>query len=95
MRYRNGNFYDIIQSRENKLKPKVGDSDCGFFVIKSSIVKNKLKHLIKRNLIITSETKEIDFLKSFKYLKKIGNVQLTSSKNYKDTIGVNFLEDLI
>ena len=58
-------------------------------------MKNKLKYLIKRNLIITSETKEIDFLKSFKYLKKIGNVQLTSSKNYKDTIGVNFLEDLI
>ena len=86
IRDRTGNFDDIIQSRETNIKPEVGESDCGFFVIKSSIVKNKLKYLIKRNLIITSKTKEIDFLKSFKYLKKIGNIHLTSSKNYKDAI---------
>ena len=63
-------FYDILQSREQKLKNKKGFSDCGFFVVKTKKTKNYLNQLIKSKKIISKMTKEIDFLKSFKFLKK-------------------------
>lgn len=91
----NGNFKDIIQTRETNKITKIGYSDCGFFVINSFIVQNRLKLLIKKNLITTNKTKEIDFLKSFKYLSKIGNILTLKAKNYKDTIGINYLKDVI
>ena len=45
---------------------KMGESDCGFFVFKSKIVKEKLKFLIKKKLILTKKTKEMkrNFTKS-------------------------------
>ena len=95
LRDKNKKFKDILQTREFNKKIKLGESDCGFFVFRSGIVKEKLKILIKKKLIITKKTKEIDFLKSFKFIKKHGNVDVVKAKSYRDTIGVNFLEDLI
>ncbi len=89
------NFKNIIQTRETNKKVKVGESDCGFFVFQSKIIRRKLKFLIKKKLIITSKTKEIDFLKSFKFLSKLGRVDTIKANSYKDTIGINYLEDLI
>ena len=89
------NFKNIIQTRETNKKEKVGESDCGFFVFQSKIIRRKLKFLIKKKLIITSKTKEIDFLKSFKFLSKLGRVDTIKANSYKDTIGINYLEDLI
>ncbi len=89
------NFKNIIQTRETNKKVKVGESDCGFFVFQSKIIRRKLKFLIRKKLIITTKTKEIDFLKSFKFLSKLGRVDTIKANSYKDTIGINYLEDLI
>tara|TARA_B100000989_G_scaffold296313_1_gene279294 strand:- start:490 stop:1209 length:720 start_codon:yes stop_codon:yes gene_type:complete len=88
-------FEDIIQTREtNKIKSK-GESDCGFFVFNTNLVRKNLKKLIKKKLIITNKTKEIDFLQSFKYLNKISPIETVRATNLKDTIGVNILKDLM
>ena len=38
---------------------------------------------------------EIDFLSSFKFIKKIGKITTIKAKNNKDTIGINSKKDLI
>ncbi len=95
VRDKSKNFKDIIQTRETNKKVKVGESDCGFFVFQSKIIRRKLKFLIKKKLIITKKTKEIDFLKSFKFLNKLGRIDTIKANSYKDTIGINYLENLI
>ena len=95
LRDKSKNFKDIIQTRETNQKVKVGESDCGFFVFQSKIIRRKLKFLIKKKLIITKKTKEIDFLKSFKFLNKLGRIDTIKANSYKDTIGINYLENLI
>ena len=95
LRDKRKNFKDIIQTRETNKKIKIGESDCGFFVFQSKIIRKKLKFLVKKKLIITKKTKEIDFLKSFKFLNKLGRIDIVKSNNYKDSIGINYLEDLI
>jgi len=92
---KNKKFKDIVQTRETRNVIKVGDSDCGFFIFKTQSVYKKLKILIKKKLIITKQTKEIDFLRSFKYLKMIGKIHLVKAFYKKDTFGVNTLNDLI
>jgi len=95
LRDKNKNFKDIIQTRETDKIIKSGESDCGIFVFKSKIMREKLKYLINKKLIITTRTKEIDFLKSFKFLSKFGRVDTVRAQSYRDTIGINFLKDLI
>ena len=95
LRDKSKNFKDIIQTRETNKKVEMGESDCGFFVFQSKIIRRKLKFLIKKKLIITKKTKEIDFLKSFKFLNKLGRIDTIKANSYKDTIGINYLEDLI
>ena len=95
VRDKSKNFKNIIQTRESNKKVKVGESDCGFFVFQSKVIRRKLKFLIKKKLIITTKTKEIDFLKSFKFLSKLGRVDTIKANSYKDTIGINYLKDLI
>ena len=95
LRDKSKNFKDIIQTRETNQKVKVGESDCGFFVFQSKIIRRKLKFLIKKKLIITKKNKEIDFLKSFKFLNKLGRIDTIKANSYKDTMGINYLEDLI
>lgn len=92
---KNKKFKDMVQTRETRKGIKVGDSDCGFFIFKTQSVYKKLKILIKKKLIITKQTKEIDFLRSFKYLKMIGKIHLVKAFYKKDTFGVNTLNDLI
>ena len=95
LRDKSKNFKEIIQTRETNKKVEMGESDCGFFVFQSKIIRRKLKFLIKKKLIITKKTKEIDFLKSFKFLNKLGRIDTIKANSYKDTIGINYLEDLI
>ena len=88
-------FKDIIQTREGGQVVKTGESDCGFFIFKTLLVKSLLKDLIKRKKILTKKTKEIDFLKAFKFFKKIGKLDILKAVSVKDTIGVNTIGDLI
>jgi len=88
-------FKDIIQTREGGVRVKIGESDCGFFIFKTFIVKELLKKLIRQKKIITKKTKEIDFLKAFKFFKKIGKIDFVKAENVKDTIGINTIKDLI
>ena len=88
-------FKDIIQTREGGRIVKTGESDCGFFVFKTYTIRALLKDLIKQKKILTKKTKEIDFLKAFKFFKKIGKLDVVKAKSIKDTIGINTIEDLI
>ena len=88
-------FKDIIQTREGGRVVKIGESDCGFFVFKTLIVRDLLKDLIKQKKLFTQKTKEIDFLKAFKFFKKIGKLDVVKAESIKDTIGINTIEDLI
>jgi len=88
-------FKDIVQTREGEKVVKSGESDCGFFVFKTLIVKTMLNKLIRQKKIITKKTKEIDFLKAFKFFKKNGEIDTVKALSVKDTIGVNTVGDLI
>ena len=92
--FKNNYFSNIIQTREGGKKIKQGYSDCGFFVFNTTKVFEILKELIKHKKILTKRTREIDFLKSFVYLKKHGDIKTIRAKSVKDTIGVNYLKDL-
>ncbi len=87
-------FKDIIQKRETDKMPKIGYSDCGFFIFNSEKIKKTLNFCIKKKLIITKKTKEIDFLKSFKFFSKKGKFELFKSNYKRDSVGVNYVEDL-
>ena len=54
-----------------------------------------LNKLIRQKKIITKKTKEIDFLKAFKFFKKNGEIDTVKALSVKDTIGVNTVGDLI
>tara|TARA_Y100000590_G_scaffold375069_1_gene439764 strand:+ start:10242 stop:10961 length:720 start_codon:yes stop_codon:yes gene_type:complete len=95
IRDKNKKFKDIKQTRELNKKISSGESDCGFFVFRSEIMRQSLKYLVKKKLIFTRKTKEIDFIQSFKFLNKFGPVDLVKAKSIKDTMGINSLEDLI
>ena len=88
-------FKDVIQTREGGKKVNFGESDCGFFVFKTSNIKDLLRKFIKKRLILTKKTKEIDFLRSFKYFTKFGRVDMVNAYSRKDTIGINYIKDLI
>jgi hypothetical protein len=95
LRDKNKKFKDIIQTREGGNKVSFGESDCGFFVFKTSNVKYLLSKLIKKRLILTQKTKEIDFLRSFKYFAKLGHIDIVKAISRKDTIGINYIKDLL
>ena len=95
LRDRSKKFIDIIQSKEVKYVIKSGESDCGFFVFKTSKIRNLIKNLINKKMIMTKKSNEIDFLSSFKFIKKIGKITTIKAKNNKDTIGINSKKDLI
>jgi len=88
-------FKDVIQTREGGKKVNFGESDCGFFVFKTPNIKDLLRKFIKKRLIVTQKTKEIDFLRSFKYFTKFGRVDMVNAYSRKDTIGINYIKDLI
>ena len=63
--------------------------------MKTKKTKDHLNQLIKSKKIISKIKKEIDFLKSFKFLKKIGRIDIVISKNKFDHIGINKISDLL
>lgn len=95
LRDSNKKFKDIVQTREGGKVVKIGESDCGFFIFKTFIIKKMLQELVEEKKIITNKTKEIDFLQAFKFFKKIGNVDIIKAGGVRDTIGINTIEDLI
>ena len=54
-----------------------------------------MKKLIRKKTILSKKSNEIDFLSSFKFIKKLGKVTTVKAKNKKDTIGINYKNDLI
>ena len=95
IRDKSKNFKDIIQSKEVDYEIATGESDCGFFVFKTSKVRELMKKLIRKKTILSKKSNEIDFLSSFKFIKKLGKVTTVKAKNKKDTIGINYKNDLI
>lgn len=92
---KNRNFIDILQNRELSFSFKEGENDCGFFVCKTKKVKKELTRLIKGKKILTKKTREYDFLKSFKFLRKLGKVSLVKASSKIETNGINFKQDII
>ena len=95
LRDRSKKFIDIIQSKEVKYVIKSGESDCGFFVFKTSKIRKLLKYLINKKMILSKKSNEVEFLSAFKYIKKLGKITTIKANSEKDTIGVNFKKDLI
>jgi bifunctional N-acetylglucosamine-1-phosphate-uridyltransferase/glucosamine-1-phosphate-acetyltransferase GlmU-like protein len=95
VRDKSKNFVEIIQSKEINYKIKVGESDCGFFIFKTSPIRKLIKKLINKKTIMTKKSNEIDFLSSFKFIKKLGKVTTIKAKNERDTIGINYKKDLV
>ena len=91
---KNGKFVDILQRREDEFSFKLGKNDCGFFVCNTGKIKKELKNLIKSKKIVTKKTKEFDFLKSFKYFKKLGSISLIKASTKNETIGINSKKDI-
>jgi len=94
IRDRNKNLKDILQKREVNFYHKFGDSDCGFFVCKTKLIKDNLPKFIFQKKIITKKTKEHDFLKSLKFFSKIGNIHLIRASSAIETKGINFKKDI-
>tara|TARA_B110000196_G_C21044216_1_gene614001 strand:- start:61 stop:813 length:753 start_codon:yes stop_codon:yes gene_type:complete len=88
-------FDNILQTKEINYKIKKGESDCGFFVFKTNLIRKYLELLIKQKIILTIKSNEIDFLSSFKFFKKNGQITTLKAGSLKDTIGINRKKDLI
>ena len=89
-----GIFKNIKQSREENLKVKKGYSDCGFFCCNSNFLISNLNKCIKRKINRTKITKEYDFLKALKYFRPKNKIKFIVSKNKKDYVGINYLDDI-
>ena len=85
----------IIQSREEKIKKKIGFKDCGFFCVNTSKMYNILKKLIDEKKILTKRTMEYDFIMGFKFISDKEKIYALESKNPIDGIGINSLADII
>ncbi len=95
IRNKSKKFLDIIQSKEIDYDLKSGESDCGFFIFKTSKVRKLMKNLINKKMILSKKSNEIEFLSAFKYIRKHGKITTIRAKSEKDTIGINFKKDLI
>ena len=95
IRNKSNQFIDIVQSKEVSYKIKSGESDCGFFIFKTLKIRKLIKELIKKNMIMTKKSKEIDFLSAFKFFKKFGKITTIKAKSVSDTVGINYKKDLI
>ncbi len=94
LRDKSKKFEDIIQTKEINYKINTGESDCGFFVFKTIAVRKLLQKFIKNKVLLTSKSHEIDFLSSFKFLKKNGKISTVKAMSRNDTIGINSKKDL-
>ena len=92
---RSKKFVDIVQSKEIGYDLKSGESDCGFFIFKTSKIRKILKYLIDKKMILSKKSNEVEFLSAFKYIKTLGKITTVKEKKKKDTIGINFKKDLI
>ena len=95
IRNKSKKFEGIVQSKEINYDLKSGESDCGFFIFKTSKIRKLLKYLINKKMILSKISDEVEFLLAFKYIKKLGKVTTIKANSEKDTIGVNFKKDLI
>ena len=95
IRNKSKKFEGIVQSKEINYDLKSGESDCGFFIFKTSKIRKLLKYLINKKMILSKISNEVEFLLAFKYIKKLGKVTTIKANSEKDTIGINFKKDLI
>lgn len=91
--YKKKKIIDILHSRDGH-EFKNGYSDCGIFCGNTLFFNNHLKKLIKSKNILTKETKEYDFLNSFKFIKKKSRIKSFEIKNKLESKGINFLHDI-
>jgi bifunctional N-acetylglucosamine-1-phosphate-uridyltransferase/glucosamine-1-phosphate-acetyltransferase GlmU-like protein len=89
-----GNVIDVLQSREMNIPKSYGETDCGFFVCNTLIIRSFINKLILNNKIITQKTKEYDFLKSFKYISKKHLISTIPAQNKYESKGINTKRDL-
>ena len=89
-----GNVIDVIQSREMNIVKSYGETDCGFFVCNTLIIRTFIKKLILNKKIITPKTKEHDFLKSFKFISKKYLISTFPAVNKDESKGINTKRDL-
>ena len=94
IRGKNREFLDILQKRETNFTYKYGENDCGLFVCKRKELKSELNRLIISKKILTPKTREYDFLKALKFLRKKGKVGTVRAISNIETKGINFKKDI-
>ena len=87
-------FNNVIQSRESIIKQNFGYTDCGFFCCNTKFLIENLNHCIKEKKNLTKKTKEYDFLTSLKHFNPKKSIKVIITKNRKDNLGINFLNDV-
>lgn len=87
-------FQEILHTREGNIF-KDGYSDCGIFCGNKNYFIKHLNKQIQNKTILTKQTKEYDFLKSFKYIKNKNKINLIKINNIKESKGINYLTDVI
>ena len=95
IRNKSKKFVEIVQSKEIDYNIKSGESDCGFFIFKTSKIRKLLKYLINKKMILSKKSNEVEFLSALKYIKKLGKITTIKANSERDTIGINFKKDLI
>lgn len=87
------NIVDVIESREIKSQPDLGESDCGFFCFDTSILSTVLNKSRKLNLGVGRETGEFNLLPLFPLFGSYGEVNTIRIDDPLETLGVNTRAD--
>jgi bifunctional N-acetylglucosamine-1-phosphate-uridyltransferase/glucosamine-1-phosphate-acetyltransferase GlmU-like protein len=92
-RDKNGNIVEVLQAREGDAMPSTGESDCGVFFMRSSIVLDCLKHLRKEDVSMKlrgRQSREFNFLPILPCLSDVATLRITKKE---EMLGVNTRDD--
>ena len=92
----NGKILKVLQKRENEIKIKVGENDCGFFCFSTNSLFYVLKNKLDSLEILGSKTNEINLLQLFPQFEMIeGHVNTLRIAQEDETLGINTVEEAL
>lgn len=95
-RDKTGKILKVLQKRENEIKMKVGENDCGFFCFSTNSLFYVLKNRLDSPETLGSQTKEINLLQLFPQFEMIGGQVNTLRIAHEDeTLGINTVEEVL
>jgi bifunctional UDP-N-acetylglucosamine pyrophosphorylase/glucosamine-1-phosphate N-acetyltransferase len=89
-----GRIIEILQAREQKIIPEVGESDCGLFLFSTMALFLRLRNARQRGVGIGALTKEFNLLQTLpEFESSPFAVQTLRIKDINETLGINTIED--